>query len=95
MDQATLWGLLPLLASPARPDKVERPGPAGTSDDWHVHGMEDKLDTLRNYSHVRGLYVRCGEKWSRNHCCPKQIQLHVLQCKRLGISTTSCDESDE
>ena len=41
--------------------------------------MEDRLNTLRSYRRVRGLYIHCGEKWSWDHSCSENIQLHVLQ----------------
>jgi len=43
------------------------------------HGVEDRLNTLRSYRHARGLYIHCGEKWSYDHRCSENIQLHVLQ----------------
>ena len=42
-------------------------------------GIDDKLKTLRDYRHARGLSIRCGEKWSRDHKCSETVQLHVLQ----------------
>ena len=42
-------------------------------------GVEDRLNTLRSYRRARGLCIHCGEKWSREHRCSDNIQLHVLQ----------------
>ncbi|CAD6336222.1 unnamed protein product [Miscanthus lutarioriparius] len=42
-------------------------------------GVEDRLNTLRSYRRARGLCIHCGEKWSRDHRCSENIQLHVLQ----------------
>jgi hypothetical protein len=41
--------------------------------------VEYKLATLHDYRRARGLCFRCGDKWSRDHRCPEQIPLHVLQ----------------
>jgi hypothetical protein len=41
--------------------------------------VEDKLAMLRNYRRARGLCCRYGKKWSRDHRCPEQIPLPVLQ----------------
>lgn len=42
-------------------------------------GVEDRLNTLRSYRCAHGLCIHCGEKWSRDHRCSENIQLHVLQ----------------
>ena len=54
-------------------------GAVAGADDRRGHGVDAKLNTLRDYRRARGLCIRCGEKWSRDHRCPEQIQLHVLQ----------------
>jgi hypothetical protein len=70
----------PLPVPPVRGDRQERAaGAAGGAEDQRGRGVDAKLNTLRDYRRARGLCIRCGEKWSRDHCCPEQIQLHVLQ----------------
>jgi hypothetical protein len=69
----------PHLPSPPHLDKPVILGPPPVHEGWRGRGVEDKLTTLRDYRRARGLYYRCGEKWSRDHRCPKQIALHVLQ----------------
>jgi hypothetical protein len=49
------------------------------AEDWRSRGDDAKLNTLRDYRRARGLCIRCGEKWSRDHRYPEHIQLHVLQ----------------
>jgi len=54
-------------------------GAVAGADDHRGRGVDAKLNTLRDYRWAHGLYIRCGEKWSHDHRCPEQIQLHVLQ----------------
>lgn len=62
------------------PDRGGRNTVGGApADDRRPRGVEDKLATLRSYRCARGLCVRCGEKWSRDHKCPEALQLHALQ----------------
>jgi hypothetical protein len=59
---------------------VERPAPVAVAPaERRGRGLDDKLNTLHDYRHARGLCIRCGEKWSRDHKCPEAVQLHVLQ----------------
>lgn len=37
------------------------------------------MAALRAYRHSRGLCYQCAEKWTRDHKCNKQVQLHVVQ----------------
>lgn len=41
--------------------------------------------------------MKCGEKWGRQHRCPKEVQLHVLQelMDVLNIEETSGDDTIE
>lgn len=75
---------------PPRPDKLA-PGPAvPPPEDRRIRGVEDKLATLRNYRRALGLCYRCGEKWARDHRCPEQIALHILQ-----ETWEMCQDDDE
>lgn len=49
-----------------------------TFDDRRSPTIDAKLATMLEYCHARGLCYHCGEKWSRDHRCPKKIQVHVL-----------------
>jgi hypothetical protein len=70
----------PLLAQAGRADRLDQvPGPVVAAEDRRTRGVDAKLNTLRDYRRARGLCIRCGEKWSRDHRCPENIQLHVLQ----------------
>lgn len=40
---------------------------------------DDKLVALRKARRSKGLCMKCGEPYSPQHRCPKQIQLHVLE----------------
>ena len=66
------------MPAPPNADKTDKPvttpGP-----EQRGRGVEDRLNTLRSYRRVRGLYIHCGEKWSWDHSCSENIQLHVLQ----------------
>jgi hypothetical protein len=40
---------------------------------------EDRMAALRAFRRAKGLYIRCAEKWSREHKCVATVQLHVVQ----------------
>ncbi|CAN6241659.1 unnamed protein product [Urochloa humidicola] len=40
---------------------------------------ESKFSALRAQRKAQGLCMKCGEKWHKQHKCPKQIPLHVLE----------------
>ena len=74
------WAKLPPRAPPpplvpaGRNERQERAAGAVVGDDGRRgRGVDAKLNTLRDYRRARGLCIRCGEKWSRDHRCPKQI----------------------
>ena len=70
----------PLPVPPVRGEWPKRAAATAVgAEDRRGRGVDAKLDTLRDYRRTRGLCIRCGEKWSRNHRCPEQVQLHVLQ----------------
>ena len=69
----------PQLVPTGRSERQERAaGAVVGADDQRGRGVDAKLNTLHDYRRARGLCIRCGEKWSRDHRCPEQIQLHVL-----------------
>jgi hypothetical protein len=83
----------PTLMGTSKPDKNDTAATsAGT--ERRGRGVEDRLNTLRSYRRARGLCIHCGEKWSRDHRCSENIQLHVLQefwdiCHNEDISDDS------
>ncbi|XP_066365248.1 uncharacterized protein [Miscanthus floridulus] len=40
---------------------------------------EDKLTALKNFRRKNGLCFKCGNKWSKDHKCPPQVALHVIE----------------
>ncbi|CAN6297623.1 unnamed protein product [Urochloa humidicola] len=40
---------------------------------------DNKLSALQAQRRAQGLCMKCGEKWNKQHRCPKQIPLHVLE----------------
>jgi hypothetical protein len=40
---------------------------------------EDKLAALKNYRRKNGLYFKCGDKWAKEHKCPPQVAIHVIE----------------
>jgi len=93
------WGRLPprapppLPTPPVRGERPDRPAAAaGGAEDRRGRGVDAKLNTLRDYRRACGLCIRCGEKWSSDHRCPEQIQLHVLQ---EVWDICHCDETAE
>lgn len=40
---------------------------------------DDKWGALRAYRGARGLCYICGERWSKDHVCKQEVQLHVVQ----------------
>jgi hypothetical protein len=79
-------------------DKTDKPVQTA-GPERRGRGVEDRLNTLRSYRRARGLCIHCGEKWSRDHRCSENIQLHVLQefwdiCHNEEYSEDSQPEED-
>lgn len=45
----------------------------------HAPPAVDKMAVLRAYWRARGLCFTCGERWGRDHCCGRTVQLHVVE----------------
>ena len=72
-------GVRPTVAhTPLTADKNDKPAPTARAK-RRGRGIEDRFNTLCSYRRARGLSIHCGEKWSRDHHCSENIQLHVLQ----------------
>lgn len=57
--------------------------------------LDDKWSTLKSYQRANGLCFVCGEKWQgKNHKCPEQVPVHMVQ-ELLEMFQLSADpESD-
>lgn len=40
---------------------------------------EDRVQSLLQFRKKNGLCFKCGEKWGRNHKCPAQVAIHVIE----------------
>lgn len=58
-------------------DKSDKTVPTAAAE-RRGRGVQDRLNTLRLYRRARGLCIHCGGKWSRDHRCSENDQLHVL-----------------
>jgi len=54
----------------------------------------DKLDFLMAYRREKGLCFKCGDKWNKQHKCPPQVPLHVIEELLEVIDYTDHSESD-
>jgi len=78
---AAVKGVFP-LPIPPRVDKGGtslQPGDRRSADSVRQWPLDDKMASLRAYRCAHGLCEKCAEKWSRDHRCSEQIQLHALQ----------------
>lgn len=58
--------------------------------------MDSSWATLKAQRKANGLCFRCGEKWTgRNHKCPNQVSLHVIQELLDVFQLSPGDEGDE
>lgn len=60
---------------------------------------DDKLADLRSQRRAQRLYIKCGEKWNKQHKCPDKISLHVLEeileAMCSGSASSSSDDSKD
>ncbi|XP_066341079.1 uncharacterized protein [Miscanthus floridulus] len=70
---------LPLPPPPPRPalpvPELNRP----IADGGRGPTAEERWTTLRAARRAQGFCMRCGSRWARDHQCPPQVQLHVVQ----------------
>lgn len=61
-------------------------------------GIEEKLQSVKNYRRAKGLCFKCGEKWNPNHKCSKSVSLNWVEelCQVIEPSDSSdqCVDSD-
>jgi hypothetical protein len=67
-----VWAGVPLVPADTKPQDDRRPPPRAST-------LEDKFQSLRSYGKVRGLCIRCGERWQPGHKCAPVMQLYMLQ----------------
>jgi len=68
-------GALPLPAPPPKPAT----GDVKRLTDTPHSAAAEKFQALRALRRVRGLCIRCGDKWSHDHKCSESVQLHLVQ----------------
>lgn len=68
-------GALPLFPPPPKPAVADAPHTTATPP----LSAEERFRTLRESRKARGLCVRCGAEWSRDHKCLELVQLHLVQ----------------
>lgn len=68
-------GGLPLLPPPPKPTVCDVKRLTTTPP----LSAEEKFQALRASRHAQDLCICCGAKWSRDHKCAKQVQLHLVQ----------------
>ena len=68
------------LPLPPPPPRVEKPQavPAATETPGAA-SLDTKLSAVKAYRRAMGLCYKCGEKWSKDHKCSQQVQLHLVQ----------------
>lgn len=54
----------------------------------------DKLDFLMAYRREKGLCFKCGDKWNKQHKCPPQVPLHIIEELLEVIDYPEYSESD-
>ena len=58
------------------------------------HKGKEKLDVLKAYRREKGLCFKCGEKWNRQHQCPQQVPLHIIEELLEVLDYSDEDTSD-
>jgi len=56
---------------------------------------DDKLVALRSQRRAQGLCMKCGGKWVRNHKCPNQVPLHILEVFLEAMNVNDTGELDQ
>jgi hypothetical protein len=80
-DWATLGKSMPKTAwtLPPPPPRVEKQQamPVAT-ETLGAASLNTKLSTIKAYQRAMVLCYRCREKWSKDHNCSPQVQLHLV-----------------
>jgi hypothetical protein len=69
----TAWPLPP----PPRQDQP--PAPARNAEFPAAPTVDAKLAAVKTYRRAMGLCYKCGEKWTKDHKCGPQVNLHIVQ----------------
>jgi hypothetical protein len=80
-DWATSGKFTPRMAlplPPLPPREKQQAAPAATETPG-VASLDAKLSAVKAYRRVMGLCYKCREKWSKDHKCSPQVQLHLVQ----------------
>jgi hypothetical protein len=72
-------------------DKVKLPEVEKPKQQHLLTEPEDKLTALKNFRRKNGLCFKCGNKWSKDHKCPPQIALHVIEELLDALEDTGID----
>jgi hypothetical protein len=90
---------LPLPAPPTRGSGLAGAEDRRVRDASRARPDHGKVEALRSYRKAKGLCFTCGERWGRDHKCPAQIQLHVveelLQMLEDSDSESVCSQGQE
>jgi hypothetical protein len=90
---------LPLPAPPTRGSGLAGAEDRRVTDASRGRPEQDKVAALRSYRKAKGLCFTRGERWGRDHKCPAQIQLHVveelLQMLEGNDSESVCSQGPE
>ena len=73
---------------------VDKNKPRSDTKQADAPKQQEKLDFLRSFRKEKGLHFKCGEKWNRQHKCPQQVPLHIIE-ELLEALDCSDDDSDD
>lgn len=59
-----------------------------------VTETEDRLATLKNFRRKNGPCFKCGNKWGKDHKCPPQVALHVIEELLDALEDEGLDSKD-
>ena len=67
------------LPLPLPPWPNKQPAPTAATLTPATMSVDAKLAAVKTYRRAMGLCYKCGTKWSKDHKCNPQVQLHVVQ----------------
>ena len=68
-----------MLPLPLPPRNDKQPATTAATESPATMSVDAKLAAVKTYRRAMGLCYKCGEKWSKDHKCNPQVQLHVVQ----------------
>lgn len=72
----------PTLPTTHRPPRYDKPGAAvepRAPDPGRSLSADERWAALRSSRRAQGLCIKCGAKWSHDHRCSREVQLHALE----------------